>query len=184
MLFSTQCFADVEPWYINMGLGTVSFDHPAQIESAMSRAASYPGNSRSQLSLDMFGLYFPLAPTTAVGFAITSEADRISNDYYGDSVQLNTYLTGVSAMQYFGEEIGDGLFLRGDIGSAKAAVVYDNGVSTSTSTSDTGNGYLLGVGYGFVLSPGARLLLTLSMTNKSIEGETYKATRTTIGLIW
>jgi len=182
-LFSGQCFADPESWYANFGLGFVKFNHPTEVEQFISSVDALPGIDRSQFAIDLVGIYFPVAPTTAVGFAISSESDKLS-DAYGNSLTLNTSMFGVSAMHFLGREIGEGVFFRGAIGSASADVVSVFGNTRTTFASDTGSGFMLGVGYGIPINAGARILLSLNFANKNINGYTYGATRTTCSIFW
>lgn len=182
-LFSSSCFAAPESWYANFGLGFVNFKHPSEVEQVISAIDSLPGITRSQFAMDLLGVYFPVAPTTAVGFAIDTESDQLS-DASGNSLSLNTSLFGFSAMHFLGHEIGEGVFFRGDIGAAKAEVVSQFGNTRTVFASDSGSGILLGVGYGIPISAGARILLSLEFANKNINGYSYGATRTIVSIFW
>ena len=87
-------------------------------------------------------------------------------------------------MKFFGKEIGDGLFLRGDLGIAKANLTVNTFFGEYTAETDTGVGYLLGVGYGIPVSEESRVLLSLNVSNKDIDGENWSAVTFNIGGLW
>jgi len=96
-------------------------------------------------------------------------------------VQINQYLYGVSGMQFFGREIGDGFFVRGDVGLARIVVVDNVSVAAA---SDIGFGYLLGAGYALPVSRDSRILFSVNFSDKQVEGDSWKAMTFTIGGLW
>jgi hypothetical protein len=87
-------------------------------------------------------------------------------------------------MKYMGNEPGDGFFVRGDFGISKAVVsVSVNNVSERAS-SESGSGYLLGVGYGIPMSSRTRLVFGINTTSRKIDSETFKSTQFTVGGLW
>ena len=184
MLCPLAAMADTENWYAYWSLGTVNHDHPPELERIMSDADSVPGIDRTELALDMFGFYFPVdvLENSAAGFVINGSTDSLT-DTFGNSVNFNTYLYGLSFMSFLGSEIGDGLFVRGDFGIAKA-VVSSTGRFNSSTSSESGTGYLLGVGFGIPLSSQARIILGANTSSKKIDSKTYGATQFTVGILW
>ena len=172
--------AEVEDWYTYWSIGGASHTYDEPLDSAVQAADAWPGVSRTETAIDMFGFYWPMQnEKTAVGFVISGSADRLQDSW--DHIQLNQYLYGGSVMHFFGEEIGDGVFLRGDLGFSK--LVVDTSV-TNPESSDTGSGILLGVGYGIKVSEGFRVLLSLTASNNNIDGHDYKSTAFRIGGLW
>jgi len=146
-----------------------------------------PNIHHDKLGMDILGVYFPVTAKTSIGGAISGDVDAQNGS--GLTYQLATYLAGVSAMHFMGKEIGDGLFFRADIGRAQGnwVRIYEeplNGVYMDSTVTSSGIGYLLGIGYGVPLSQGTRILLSLNVTNKRLDGETFKSTRTMIGFYW
>ena len=83
-------------------------------------------------------------------------------------------------MRFFGSEIGDGFFIRGDAGLAQIIVKDD----FSTTTSDRGFGYLVGVGYAIPVSDESRILVSVNFSDKRIEGDSWKSTTFMVGGLW
>lgn len=179
LLCPLQSFAAQEDWYAYWSIGSADNHYPGDVDSFLDTVDSLPGVDRTQGSMDMLGFYWPQANNLSVGFVISGSWDNFQTPF-GD-VQYNQYLYGASAMKFFGKEIGDGFFLRGDFGFAKA--VLDAGYY-GTSTSDTGLGFLLGAGYGIPVSEESRVLLSINVSNKDIEGNTVSAVTFNIGGLW
>ena len=135
---------------------------------------------RSQGAIDMFGFYWPINNHSIGGFVISGSFDRLQ-DNFDDYFQINQYLYGASGMHFFGEEIGDGFFLRGDIGFSKSSFQSN---FLADDESDYGSGYLLGVGYGIPISWNTRFLITVTYSNKTIEGDNYASSAITVGGLW
>jgi hypothetical protein len=179
LLCPLQSFAAQEDWYAYWSIGTADNHYPGDLDTLLDTLDSLPGVDRTQGSIDMLGFYWPQDNNLSVGFVISGSWDHFQTPV-GD-VQFNQYLYAVSAMKFFGKEIGDGFFLRGDFGLAKA--VFDAGYYGS-ATSDTGTGFLLGAGYGIPVSEDSRLLLSVNVSNKDIEGDTVSAVTFNIGGLW
>lgn len=177
---STQAYADIENWYAYWGLGFSNTTYPEPLDSALNAAEAVPGSTRVQLNLDILGFYFPVNGDTIAGFVINSSADRLENG--SDNIQLNLYTYGASAMKFFGTEPGDGFFLRGDFGITKA--VLTSNLFSGNIGSDTGTGFLIGAGYGFVISPQHRILLNFNYANRTIESNSYKTSSVSVGILF
>lgn len=172
--------AVVESWYTYWGFGFANHTYEEPLDSAVEAVDSLPGVSRSQTAFDLLGFYWPLKDgKTSAGVILSGSADRLDDSW--EYVQINQYLYAGSIMHFFGKEIGDGFFLRGDLGFAKAVVdtSYSNPVG-----SDTGSGILVGVGYGIPVSEGSRILITLTASSNNIEGHDYTSTALRIGGLW
>ena len=180
ILSPVSAIAEVEDWYTYWAIGPADHNYGGDLDTVMSAAESVPGIDRTETGLDMFGFYWPYDNNTMMGFVISGSYDRLE-DNFGDYMQLNQYLYGFSTMHFFGSEIGDGFYVRGDIGIAK--MVLDSSFG-ATIDSDTGTGYLLGVGYAWPVSEQSRIMLGLGLSNKNIEGDTVSSTVFTIGGLW
>lgn len=180
LLTPKTLLADIESWYTYWAIGVASHDYPSDLEAVIDAAESIPGVERSQPALDIFGFYWPVNNNTTAGFVISGSGDRLQ-DRFDDYFQINQYLYGLSGMHFFGKEIGDGFFVRGDIGISK--IIYESNFLPDEE-SDNGTGYLLGGGFGVPISSSTRILFSLSHSNKTIEGDSYKSTTLTIGGLW
>jgi hypothetical protein len=177
---SQTASADMEDWYTYWALGFSDHTYPEPLDTLVDLTDSLPGVSRSQVAIDILGFYWPVKDQkTIAGFVISGSGDRLEAN--GDYVQINQNLYGGSVMHYFGQEVGDGFFLRGDLGFAKASVSNNYGYS---ATSDTGSGLLLGVGYAIPVSAESRILFTLTTSTNNIEGDTYSTTAFRVGGLW
>ena len=164
-----------ENWYTYWGLGISRVTWPGEMNDTVKLLAALPGVSRTQLSLDLFGFYKPINPNTMVGFIANGAADRL--EVGEESTQVNLY-TYAASVQYFPEEIGEGMFGRADIGLALAnAEISGQG----SETSDPGFGLLVGVGYAHPITDGTRLALNVNYAIRQIEGDSWKTLGISLG---
>lgn len=182
LLCPLQAFADEEDWYTYWSFGFSSNDYPGWLDSTINALEAQPGVSRVEMAIDMLGFYWPLQDKLNLGFVISGTADSFVTPT--GNMQVNQYLYGASVMKFFGRETGDGLFLRGDLGFTKAVIITDTAFGSSTSASDMGTGFLLGVGYGIPVSEESRILLSVNISNKDIEGESWSSISFNIGGLW
>lgn len=180
MLLPTSAFAEVEEWYTYWAIGLADHNYPGDLDNAIEALDSIPGVDRSELAYDMLGFYWPYDNKTTLGFVISGSSDRLE-DSFGDYIQFNHYLYGFSAMRFFGKEIGDGFYVRGDAGIAKIRMSTNIGFDL---TSDNGTGYLLGFGYSWPVSGQSRVLIGMKFSNSNIEGDNVSSTTFTIGGLW
>ncbi len=183
-MWASPSMADVEPWYTYWSLGISQHSYPAELQYWVDVLEAQSNVEKTEISIDMLGIYWPIADNkTIIGGVVSGTADRFeATSLYGSEyVQINQYLYGVSAMRFTGDEPGDGFFIRGDVGIAKIAL---DSSFYNTVTSESGTGFLVGVGYGIAVSEESRLILSANFTSKKIEGETYSATMFSIGGLW
>ena len=182
LLCPLQTFAEEEDWYTYWSFGFSNNNYPGDLDSLLDTLEAQPGVDRAEIAIDMLGFYWPLKEKMILGFVISGSTD-VFNTPVGD-VQINQRLLGASIMKFFGKETGDGLFVRGDLGFAEADITTDTAVGTLTATSDTGLGFLLGVGYGIPVSEQSRVLLSINVSNKDIEGDNWSAVTFNVGGLW
>ncbi len=182
LLCPLQTFAEEEDWYTYWSFGFSNNNYPGDLDYALDTLEAQPGVDRAEIAIDMLGFYWPVQDKTILGFVISGSADSFTTPA-GD-MQINQYLYGGSVMKFFGKETGDGLFLRGDLGFAKAVITTDVGAGTLSATSDTGLGMLVGVGYGIPVSEESRVLLSINFSNKDIEGDNWSAVTFNVGGLW
>lgn len=173
--------AEMESWYTYWSIGGSNHTYGEPFDSWVQGIDSLPGVERTETASDLFGFYWPLEnQQTALGFVISGSSDRLDNNI--DHMQMSQSLFGGSVMHFFGDEVGDGLFLRGDLGFSKA--VYSDSSGNDPVGSETGTGTLFGVGYGIPVTEGFRILLSLTASNNTIEGYDLKSTAFRIGGMW
>lgn len=147
-----------ENWYFNLGLGYAHPKYNASLESAIKSAKAVSGYTRTSVGIDL-GFYWPVnMHQTAIGLAIFGVSDTHSLNGY--DITISQSALAFSTIHYFGEHIGDGFFLRGDIGagSSTADIKLPSGLRV-TGRSETGFVAQGGLGYSFPLSPETRLAL-------------------------
>ncbi|MDH5613318.1 MAG: porin family protein [Gammaproteobacteria bacterium] len=182
LLCPLQSIAAEEDWYTYWSLGFSNNSYPEPLDSDLNALESSPGVDRIQGAIDMLGFYWPIQDKLNLGFVISGSFDAFTTPV--GNMQINQYLYGASVMKFYGRETGDGLFLRGDLGFAKASITADTPIGTITSTSDTGRGFLIGIGYGIPVSEESRLLLSFNISNKKIEGDDLSTVSFNIGGLW
>ena len=81
-------------------------------------------------------------------------------------------------MNFITHRIGQGFFIRTDAGAARLGVDV-SGIGDSSSK--WGYGGLLGIGYGFPITAGTRILLNANYSHRQVEGESYGSVQISIG---
>jgi hypothetical protein len=151
-----------EDWYTLWGLGLAKSAYSGDLGDAYEHQASLSGSHRSlQMSADLFGFYWPLeGHQTMIGVILSDNSDTIKFSD-GHISRLTTSLLAFSTHHFFGKNIGDGWFVRGDIGVASANIHIKDGTNTYDKGSDTPIGVQFGGGYGFAIGAETRLLVGL-----------------------
>jgi len=168
-----------ESWYTYWGLGWTGITYPKNLQELMNTIENIPGVSRTCVEFDFLGFYFPVNQhRTAIGFIINGAGDRVSEG--GIWVQINQYIYGASVMHFVSRNIGDGFFLRGDLGLARMVVQTTFG---NASSSDAGFGFLAGAGYAIPFT-GTRILLNFNFSYHNIESETVSKVAISGGLLF
>ncbi len=169
----------IESWYLFFAIGYGSAYYPGQLRQAVDQLNSTSGVSHIGMSIEIPGVYWPLQNNhTIVGGSLNGVADRYEAS--GHSIQINQYLLSVSSWHFLTGEIGDGIFLRGDLGIAWLNAQSSPGGSSSSSA---GFGILVGGGYSYPVSNETRLTLNFNYAARRVEGESYGASSFNIGIL-
>jgi hypothetical protein len=175
--------AEVEDWYTFWSIGFASINYPGELNEAFDSVDSLPGVTRTTFTMDIFGFYWPLEnKQTIMGVVVNNASDNLGDD--NTTFSLNQYLYSFSTMHFFGSEPGDGFLLRGDIGMSSAVMTISGGGSSFEDASDSGVGFLLGIGYGYPVSEGSRIIFSLNLASRDIEGDNISTIGLTIGGLW
>ena len=170
----------LESWYAYWALGVSRTKYSASgVNDAMDWAETIPGVSRTRLSLDMLGFYWPRNSNALVGVVFNGATDHLDFDGSEDILRLNMYNYSVSAL-YFSEIIGKGVFYRVDIG--RAAFEFDS--ERINFSDDAGFGFLLGGGYAHPITEGTRITANVNYVVREIEGESYNTLGVSLGGIF
>lgn len=172
-----------ESWYTLWGFGLAGTTYNSELQQPLDDIESNPNVNRTTLGLDLFGFYWPLSGhKTMMGFVVSAVGDNYN--WTNGSLQVNQYLYGFSTHHFFGKNIGDGWFVRGDVGIAKyLLLVTDTSFSYGTE-SESGFGMLVGGGYGFPLGKQTRLLVTLKLSKLKAEDTDSTATSLVAGFLF
>lgn len=158
----------VESWYTNWGLGYPFIQYP-DADRAILDDLKDLGADNVSLTLELLGFYFPIGTQTIVGTAVNAWGDVYT--IAGEDLSITALTVGGSIMHFLQNNIGDGLFIRADIGPSR--LVLDSSLSGDATTSKWGLGVLAGGGYGIPVSRETRILFHLNYSIRRIEGETY-----------
>lgn len=152
-----------EDWYTLWGIGWGSSSYSEVAGDAYEDLENSAGADRSSTtSLDLFGFYWPLSGHhTMLGVAYNYSSDVIELQS-GTDARVSTGQIGFSAHHFFGENIGHGWYLRGDLGFAIATAEISNGSVSVDNSTDVGLGAIVGGGYGFSIGDETRLLIGLN----------------------
>jgi hypothetical protein len=186
VLLPSALFAEVESWYVYMGLGYSSTSYSGVMDDYTS---AYYMDKNYSLNWDMVHFYFPVNNNFIIGPALNFVGDSYKDNYYNETVSIYQYFFGPSCMYFFGKEIGDGFFLRGELGLSRMVISSSDSSETSGSNWGNGYGFLAGIGYGLPVSEGTRLLFTLSYSYKhSTSTDDYALNSSSInftfGVLW
>ena len=170
---------DLESWYTYWGLGYANNTYPDELQAVRYDLNDLSGVDHFALALDTFGFYWPRGDGTLVGGIVNGSADV----YESSDIELMTlynFLYAFSTMHFLTREIGQGLFVRADLGLARQSAEIDIGVAEIEATSDWGTGFLLGVGYGIPVTSGTRLLINANVSFRRVEGDRYTSAGITL----
>ena len=173
-----------EWWYAYWGAGWSAPHYPEPEKSLVDGINLLPSVGHLSLSLDVVGIYFPRKNfKTMLGSVVSLVTDRYSDG--GGSVQLNQYLVSASAMHFFGTNIGNGPFLRGDLGLALVNKQSSGGgLGQTLEGTGYGFGFLAGGGYALPVSEGTRLLFSGSYAIRVVSSGTFGALAFTLGFLF
>lgn len=151
-----------EDWYTLWGIGFGSASYSGSLGDIYEDSEDLAGADRSAtVSMDILGFYWPLSGhKTMLGFVFNTAGDSIEFSN-GNEASISTSMLGFSAHHFFGENIGDGWFVRGDVGIARASIDFEIGSDDYDDTSDAGLGLLIGGGYSLPIGTETRLLVGL-----------------------
>jgi hypothetical protein len=169
----------IESWYLYFALGYGKAYYPSPLQEAVDVLGSSSEVSHVGISLDLPGIYWPLRNNhTILGGSLNGIGDRFETG--GRSIQINQYLLSLSSLNFLTGEIGDGLYLRGDVGMAWLNVQGSGGLSSSSSV---GFGGLVGGGYAFPVSSETRITQNLNYGVRWVESDSYGSLSVNLGVL-
>jgi hypothetical protein len=171
-----------EHWYLFTGLGFSAATYSGRIQQA-AEALSIDGILRATVNADV-SAYLPLTnQRTLLGGGLNVVNDRWS-DLTG-SLQITQLTLAGSAMHFFGENIGDGVFARGDAGITLNGYLSSiTDVETRFRTSSLGLSALLGGGYAIAITHETRILLGANFAVRRTDDGTFRTLNLNVGFLF
>lgn len=173
-----------ESWYTlwAFGFGSTTYSDD-DLNDAFDEAEDAPGVDRSRLALDILGFYWPHEGHKSMsGFVVSGFADTISGP--GGDVTINQYTYSYSYHQFFGSNIGDQWFWRGDVGLSRAVVIIDTTSFDADDSTDLKLGGLLGGGYGWGIGQETRMLVGAYYAHRQLEDESASDFSVRLGFLF
>ena len=167
---TTDLRSENESWYTLWGLGLARPQYPGELQDAVDFLEDLSGVDRSTFAYDFLGFYWPTADHKSMyGVIVNVVSDSFEGA--GGELTLLQYTVAASYQKFFGTNIGDGWFLRGDAGIAWYHVTLDTSVIDMEESSEKGFGLLFGGGYSFVIGTDTRMPLGLYFAHRSAESD-------------
>lgn len=173
-----------EDWYIYFGLGFGSVRYNNKdLQDALDTLKDDSSISHVTVVLDLIGFYYPVFNhSSMIGFVMSGVGESFERN--SEKVSIYQYQYSFSAMRFFGTNIGDGFFLRGDIGPTRFRVEAENSQVSVSDESDWGLGFTLGGGYAVPVSRDTRLLLNSNISLRDAEGDKVMTLAFTAGFLF
>jgi hypothetical protein len=151
-----------ESWYWQFALhgGTVRYQ-PSSLEQSVDSLRNNKDIKHISAGLDLSFLW-PLAnQQTAMGITLNGTSDSLNYTATGtgSSITISSSLLGFSVQHFLMSNIGDGFFVRGDIGLGSTTLTLKNILGVDKSDTEQGLGVGVGLGYSIPLSSQTRLPL-------------------------
>ena len=171
---------DVESWYVYFGMGYANVGYTDELNDFFVELNRVGDPTRLSMGIDLPGVYFPLNDQrTIVGFAFNASVDMYRSKYDSDSyIAATSGQWSVSAMYFTQAVIGEGPFLRTDLGWGTFSLEDDDGVKPLQGYEVSGPSALAGVGYGIPIGGGGtRILLNVNYAMRPGVEINYRGTR-------
>ena len=179
-----------EKWYTLWGFGfsNVTYEDDVQSDIDTIRADS----DRTTINMDLLGFYWPdRSYKTMYGVVLNGATDTFRHQevIFGTlpvetTFTISQYTLAFSAHHFFGANIGDGWFVRGDVGPSWFEVTANVLGESRSFQSDYGLGLIVGGGYSFILGEGTRMPLGFYLAHRSAEGESAVTANFNVGLLF
>ena len=171
---------ELESWYFSFYLGYSDITYFNSLQRDIDNLKSMSGVDHTPLSIG-FGVYFPFNEhKTMAGVVLQGSGDRFSKG--SDFSQINTYLFGASISHSLTGCIGNGFFVKGDLGLSW--MIIDDSGYYKPIASEKDLGFELNFGYMHPISYGTRIFGSVSWSNKSIESENVSSFNFNLGFLF
>ena len=176
----------MERWYTLWNIGYGQNGYPLELQEVLDEINDQPNveHSVGMTVADVLGFYVPLGEQTLIGTIINANADVYEWKDGETQVDIYNYIWGASVIHFPNAKIGQGGFVRTDLGLAfvSAEVFYDNKIEQVQS--DLGVGVLAGGGYAWPIAEGTRLMGGLQFALRRVEKDYYMSFGLTLGALF
>lgn len=146
-----------ESWYWQFGFGggTINYDNDTK---KVLEDLDLDGGTKINFNL---GFYWPLSGHRTMLGVATTAVNHANKKGDADISFMQSSLC-FSMQHFLMSNIGDGLFLRGDLGFGRFTTTAESGSTTISDSSESGLAFLVGTGYSIPLSDETRLPIGVS----------------------
>ena len=162
---SSSSNSGVESWYTYWGLGFGYTKYDDNLQDVIDKLY----DNQVNVGLDLLGFYWPVNQNMMAGFIINTIGDSYESKYGGVEMSIYNYLYAASLMNFFGSKIGDGFFVRGDVGFAKASLTIKGDDVERETSSKWGFGIDAGIGYALPVFHDTSLMFSLIGSYRNIK---------------
>jgi hypothetical protein len=146
-----------------IGTGISKPQHDSKQQNLISSVEDKGGVHRFAGSFDFPAIYYRLPKNYLLGPVLNVTFEETSKDYLNrDSIQFNTYNISLSGMRFFSDEVGNGFFIRADLGHSHQVQNFKRNSLRAQSQSFNGLATQIGLGYGFNFFQKTRFLASLN----------------------
>ena len=160
------------------GVGYAGVSYPGAMQQSIDRFRAISGASNYTGAIE-WGVYVPMGNRMLVGDMNTAAIDYFND---GSFTATMTQLSSSASALYFATgTIGNGFFVRGDLGLSYLAASNSEGFNAK---SELGVGALAGVGYAVPVLGGTRGTINASYSIRGIESEPIGTLAFTVGVMF
>lgn len=145
---------------------------------------------RTKVSADILGVYVPVySDYFAMGPLINTTAYYYSDSDYSDNLLLTMKTISLSAFYFPSQITGEGLFFKGDFGLSfidEVQSTTDENRQNRYSGKSTifGQSIGIGLGYGFPITSGSRMLIQGNSVTRSAGNRDFSDLNYLLGILW
>ena len=174
----------MERWYVLSTIGYGQNSYPLDLQEALDELSNEQIDSHHGISTDILGLYIPLGTQTLIGIVTNANYDVYKLGDSDDELDMYNYISGASVIHFPNAKIGDGGFIRADVGAAfyRVKVISDN--EEIYIGSDIGIGVLAGGGWAHPIREGTRLIAGVNFAIRRVEKDYFISLGVNIGALF
>jgi hypothetical protein len=169
-LTSLQVFEDAN-WFFYVGTGIGQTTYDSSIRERIEEQKLRGGSSPQSGHFDLPAVYRKISPGLAVGGVWNLGLEHFAGNWRdNDSFAIHTYNLAASSIWFVGQKIGDGWFLRSDVGYSHILQVREkliSGEEVFEKYPSNSLFYQLALGYGLRAGETSKILLHVNAFSSS-----------------